>query len=92
MRVGEIEFFNPIVDLICASNWVLVACKDKIFPLNFEKDLQVTPIEGGITANINKRGVVDLYADDFNARIVMPSLEKKGYAHVITILNKENIE
>ena len=92
-KIAEVEFLKPIIDLICVKGWVLVACEDKLIPLDFETDLQKSQIEGGIAAKIFKRGLVDLYADEFGARIVMPSLEKKGYAHVITIhLNKEKIE
>jgi len=58
-----------------------------VFLLNFETDLRLSP--GSIPANITKRGLVDLYADDCIVRIVMPSEEKEGYAHVITLTNKE---
>lgn len=84
-KIAEVEFLKPIIDLICVKGWVLVACEDKLIPLDFETDLQKSQIEGGIAAKIFKRGLVDLYADEFGARIVMPSMEKKGYAHVITI-------
>jgi len=51
----------------------------------------------GIPTKIDKRGLVDLYADDFSVNIVVPYIREKkekkdGYAHVVNILNQENIE
>ena len=39
-KIAEVEFLKPIIDLICVKGWVLVACEDKLIPLNFETDLQ----------------------------------------------------
>jgi len=93
-QVAQIVFQTKIVDLLVVGNWVLVAQADKVFPFNFEEDLRQSGFEQGIKTNIQKRGLIDLYVDNHGAKIVVPSDDKnkKGYAHVITIPNKLNIQ
>lgn len=89
-RVAQIEFYQPIIDLLMVGSWVLVAFEDRVLPFNLDKDVSTSWAQNGIPTKINKRGLIDLYVDNSCVRIVVPvpNQEKEGHAHV-TIINME---
>jgi hypothetical protein len=83
--VSELEFFAPIVDLKVVQGWILVAQEDKVMIFNFEGIGMTQAATQEFSTKINKRGLIDLHADDDGATFVVPYDKKKGHALVVFV-------
>lgn len=73
------------------DTWILVAQKDKVFPLNFKNDLAERRIPEGISTVINRRGAIDLYVDELGVKVVVPCPVRYGWAGIYYIPNEGQV-